>query len=343
MSLSRYTSEKIKNISFLAILAVFIIHTDCKGTKGTISYFLQDWLHTGCNFAVPLFFIVSGYLFFYNKSQLSKIKLGIRKRVKTLFVPYVIWCTLFIVQIWLASQFKSANNDYFSTLQDGEVLRFLKCVYISPLFAFHLWYVRDLLAVVAISPLVYVCQRKRPIIFMLVVGVLCGLLKLIPWLSWPLTWFSIGSYFALSKKELLVLDNKWIGLALFLGYIAIMALLVTRHIYPTADKWFSFPLFLIGIIGLWNVYDLFGIHKYFHPALTEQTFFLYCAHVPFLTIVSSLLVPIVSGNQMMEIITYPLPAILTCIVLVMLAQMWKRVNARSRISSNIYRYLTGGR
>lgn len=343
MPLSQYTSEKIKNLSFVAILAVFVIHTDCKGDKGTVSYFLQDWLHCWSNFAVPLFFIISGYLFFYNKDRLSQIKSGIRKRVKTLFVPYVIWCTLFIVQIWIASRFKSPNIDYFSILDNGEILRFLKRMYIAPLLAFHLWYVRDLLAVVAISPLVFLCQRKRPFIFLLVIGVACGLLKLIPWLSWPLTWFSIGSYFAFSKRDLLNLDNKWIGLALFLGYIAIIGILVANHIYPNADKWFAFPLFLIGIIGLWNVYDLFGAHKYFHPALTEQTFFLYCAHVPFLTIVSSLLMPVVSGNHIAEIITYPLPAIITCVVLVILAQMWKKANNHSKISRNIYRCLTGGR
>lgn len=343
MALTAYQSEKIKNLSFIAIIAVFFIHTDCKGERDSLAFFLQELLHTCSNFAVPLFFIISGYLFFYNKGDIQSIKAGIKKRIWSLFIPYVIWCSLFIFQIWIASQFKTPNNDYFTILYNGEILRFLKRVYIAPPLAFHLWYVRDLLAVVAISPLIFIFQRKRPFVYLIIIVVACGLLKVIPWLSWPLTWFSIGSYFAFSKRDLLELRNKWIGLTLFIGYLLIIALLIRNDTYPTADKWFALPVFLIGIVGLWNVYDLVKAHKYFSSTITEQTFFLYCAHVPFLTIVSVSFMPVVAGNGWLQILTYPLPAIITCVVLIIVARGWKRLNQHSRISSNVYRYLTGGR
>jgi len=343
MTMNTYTSEKIKNISFIAIIAVFFIHTDCKGDRDSLSFFFQDLLHTCSNFAVPLFFIISGYLFFYNKRQISEVNRGIRKRVHTLFIPYVIWCSLFIIQIWVAAQFRALNNDYFSILQNGEILRFLKRVYIAPLLAFHLWYVRDLMAVVALSPLIFICQRKKPLMFLLIIAVVCGLLKVIPWLSWPLTWFSIGSYFAFSKRELLLLQNKWLAIAMLIGYVVITVLLVHYRTYPTADKWFSFPLFLLGIIGIWNTYDVIGIHKYFHSYLTEQTFFLYCAHIPLLTVFSSILSQLVSENPLFEVIAYFLPALMTCIILVGVAQIWKHLNNKSKISRKIYSCLTGGR
>lgn len=343
MALTAYQSEKIKNLSFIAIIAVFFIHTDCKGERDSLFFFLQELLQTCSNFAVPLFFIISGYLFFYNKGDIQSIKAGIKKRIWSLFIPYVIWCSLFIVQIWIASQFKTPNNDYFTILHNGEILRFLKRVYIAPPLAFHLWYVRDLMAVVAISPLIFIFQRKRPFVYLIIIVVACGLLKVIPWLSWPLTWFSIGSYFAFSKRDLLELRNKWIGLTLFIGYLLIIALLIRNGTYPTADKWFALPVFLIGIVGLWNVYDLVKAHKYFSSTITEQTFFLYCAHVPFLTIVSVSFMPVVAGNGWLQILTYPLPAIITCVVLIIVARGWKRLNQHSRISSNVYRYLTGGR
>lgn len=344
--MTKYTSDKIKNISFIAIIAVFFIHTDNAGGRESGSFFFQDLLHTCANFAVPLFFIISGYLFFYQKEDMILIKKGIKKRIRTLLIPYIIWCTLFVVQLWLASMATPLNQDYFSILSSGEImdaLRFLKRMYIAPPLAFHLWYVRDLMAVVSISPLIFLCQRKRPLIFLLIVAVVCGLLKLIPWLSWPLTWFSIGSYFAFSKKDILELNNKWIGVVMLLGYIAITGWLIYNGMHTTADKWYSFPVILLGIVGVWNTYDIIGIHKYFPSYITDQTFFLYCAHVPFLTIVSTLLFPIIPQSALVEGVAYLIPAIVTCIVLITIARYWKRLNANSRISYNIYKYLTGGR
>ncbi len=344
--MSPYISDKIRNISFIAIIAVFFIHTDYAGGRNSASFFFQDLLHTASNFAVPLFFIISGYLFFYRKGNLSVIKQSIYKRFKTLFIPYVVWCTLFVMQLWLASLVKPLNQDYFSILNEGdfvEILRFLKRMYIAPPLAFHLWYVRDLIAVVALSPLIFLCQRKHPSVFLLVVVFVCGMLKLIPWLSWPLTWFSIGSYFALSNKELLQLNNRWIAVVMLIGYIGITGWLIYNGMHTTADKWYSFPVILLGVIGIWNTYDIIGIHKYFPSYLTDQTFFLYCAHVPFLTIVSTLLFPIIPQSALVEGVAYLIPAIVTCIVLITIARYWKRLNANNRISYNIYKYLTGGR
>lgn len=344
--MTKYTSDKIRNISFIAIIAVFFIHTDYAGGRDSGSFFFQELLHTCANCAVPFFFIISGYLFFYQKEDMTLIKKGIKKRVRTLLIPYIVWCTLFVVQLWLASMATPLNQDYFSILYSGEImdaLRFLKRMYIAPPLAFHLWYVRDLMAVVAISPLIFLWQRKHPLIFLLIIAVVCGFLKLIPWLSWPLTWFSLGSYFAFSKKDILELNNKWIGVVMLLGYVVITGWLIYNGAHTTADKWYSFPVILLGIVGVWNTYDIIGIHKYFTSYLTDQTFFLYCAHVPFLTIISTLLFPVVTGNSFMEGMAYIVPAVVTCMVLVTIAQIWKRVNTRSRISHNIYKYITGGR
>lgn len=339
-----YQSQKIRNLSFIAIIAVLFIHTNSSASNpDSCIAFIHSLIHNASNFAVPLFFIISGYLFFYQKDEMHHVKNNIRKRIRTLMIPYIIWCTLFIMQIWVASHFKTLNNDYFSILHNGEILRFLKRVYIAPPLAFHLWYVRDLLGLVALSPLIFLCQRKHPLVFLLIVIVICGLLKIIPWLSWPLTWFSIGSYFAFSKRDLLELRQKWIGVVMLIGYIGITAWFISNGMFTTADRWYAFPVILLGVIGIWNTYDIIGIHRHIPCYLTEQTFFLYCAHVPFLTIIATILFPIVKGHSVLEGFAYFFPALITCCVLVIIARWWQRLNRHSNLSSTIYKYLTGGR
>lgn len=340
-----YQSQKIRNISFIAIIAVFFIHT-LPQDSNRLSWvcFMQHLIHTVSNFAVPFFFIISGYLFFMSKDSIKNVSIGIKKRIRTLGIPYILWCLLFLLQIWIASFFKEPNREYFAALNEGDIIDFIYHTFFGPLpYAFHLWYVRDLLGLVALSPLIFLCQRKHPLVFLLIVIVICGLLKIIPWLSWPLTWFSIGSYFAFSKRDLLELRQKWIGVVMLIGYIGITAWFISNGMFTTADRWYAFPVILLGVIGIWNTYDIIGIHRHIPGYLTEQTFFLYCAHVPFLTIIATILFPIVKGHSVLEGFAYFFPALITCCVLVIIARWWQRLNRHSNLSSTIYKYLTGGR
>lgn len=341
--MNQYLSDKIRNLSFIAILAVFIIHTDTFAERGSTAYRIQQFVHTAANFAVPFFFIISGYLFFHGKDKFDEIKRGIKRRGRTLLIPYLLWCTLFVIQLWIASRFTTLSQDYFEILRNGEILRFIKRMFIAPLLAFHLWYVRDLIALVIISPLIWVCQRRHPLIFLLTICITCGFLRLLPWLSWGLTWFSIGSYFALANKELLNLKRKWVGLLLLSFYLITTWILLSESFYITPDRWYTFPLILIGIFGIWNSYDLLGISNHIPRALTGQTFFLYCAHVPFLSMVAIIVFPIIAVNPVISIFGYFIPAIITCAVLICISLLWQRLNRHSSISRRIYQTLTGGR
>lgn len=51
--------------------------------------------------AVPIFFLISGYYFFYNTDSFNyKIYIKkLRKRVNTILIPYLIWNGIFILQI----------------------------------------------------------------------------------------------------------------------------------------------------------------------------------------------------------------------------------------------------
>lgn len=341
--MTKYLSDKIRKLSFLSIIAVFIIHTRYVEEEPTLSYFIQQIFHTLANFAVPFFFVISGYLFFLNKKDLLDIKKGIQRRILTLLIPYILWCSLFLGQLWIASQFTTLNHDYFDILRQGNIILFIKRAYIAPPIAFHLWYVRDLICLVLISPVLWIFQRKHPLLSLMLVCLLCGLIKFIPWLSWPLTWFCIGSYYAFTNKELLKVNNKFIGPLCLLFYCIVTILLIRNNLFTTANQWFSFPLILLGIYGIWNCYDLFNLHRYIPNFLTGHTFFLYCGHVPFLTIVATLIFPIIADNQLLSCVGYFFPTIITCAVLLIIVNIWKRLNRHCKIADKVYRILMGGR
>lgn len=50
--------------------------------------------------AVPIFFLISGYYFFYNTKQFTKkiYYSKLKKRIRTLLTPYIIWNCIFILK-----------------------------------------------------------------------------------------------------------------------------------------------------------------------------------------------------------------------------------------------------
>ena len=58
-------------------------------TMHTLQY-VQTCIEKISRIAVPLFFAISGYLFFWNVTTIDEIREKIKKRANTLLIPFVI-------------------------------------------------------------------------------------------------------------------------------------------------------------------------------------------------------------------------------------------------------------
>lgn len=108
-------SESLKALRFpLAVMVVFI------HSFGLTDYNLPNWSnlsgmdinvaiqilfsHVLSHVAVPAFFLISGYFFFYKVTNFdfATYKGKLRKRVHTLLIPYLLWNALYI--LWIVIQ-----------------------------------------------------------------------------------------------------------------------------------------------------------------------------------------------------------------------------------------------
>jgi len=104
MSKKTYSSQefwdKKTTISYVLAIMVFFIHGSSYGqysygedlTSSAVKI-LGNLFPAIAQVAVPLFMIIAGALFFRNYEQ-AKYGQKIKKRVKTLLVPYLTWNTL---------------------------------------------------------------------------------------------------------------------------------------------------------------------------------------------------------------------------------------------------------
>lgn len=103
--------QSIDFLRFLAILAVILIHT----TTRTLEWAGYDlarfpvtlFLNQLARFAVPLFFIISGFLLELNAPEKFNFMLYYKKRVSRIFLPYLFWSAIYYLFIY------NQNHDNF--------------------------------------------------------------------------------------------------------------------------------------------------------------------------------------------------------------------------------------
>ena len=99
----KFQSDVINWLRFPMIVMVAYIHyfesyNTVQETIGNEVYYNLMILmsHVISRAAVPTFFLVSGYYFFHNTEfSFDVFKEKIKKRLRSLFVPYVLWISLF--------------------------------------------------------------------------------------------------------------------------------------------------------------------------------------------------------------------------------------------------------
>ncbi|MBP4137804.1 acyltransferase family protein [Flavobacterium geliluteum] len=169
--MNEYLSVKLKLISFFSMIMVVFLHSYnlvINLTSGTVlvdqgySTFIQNFISQGiARVAVPLFFSISGYLFFLNsRGELKEFILKFNKRLKTIVIPYLFW-SIFCLLLFLIMQSIPQLAIFFTNKHviDYTVSEFISSVFINPI-PYQLWFLRDLMILVVLSPILFYLIKK---------------------------------------------------------------------------------------------------------------------------------------------------------------------------------------
>lgn len=301
-----YLSDKIRLLSFFSIILVLYIHSgfhdyphEIQGM--TFNFKLQEFVSGMLGrCAVPLFFAISGYLFFQGVDKedtqaYAKLWMKIRKRIRTLLVPYLIAC-LFPAVFYLVLEYIPGVDGFMNTkgFSDNFEKPLLELIYFlfwdagngSP-YAFQLWFLRDLILIVVLSPLLYMMSKWMG------KTVVCGLFFVLSFFSIPILpvygifWFLLGGFFLDKFSDI---QSHWIPLVFLL--LSVFEMFFQGSIWD----YLQIPIILLGILSFWTLYDklvpaTFELSKHKHwMILCSFTFFIYLYHEPTLNVVRKLLV-----------------------------------------------------
>lgn len=352
--MSEYLSNKIKLLSFFLIILVLFIHSGFHQNEIAGMYWnnlIQEFISGKLGrLAVPLFFLISGSLFFLNTEfGMMSIKSKMVSRVKTILLPYLYGCSFFVLLILLIQLIPSTsaytNGDGYK-FEDKSILIILRNIFWmadgsnSPL-AFHLWFLRDLLMIVILSPILYYLFKsfKWWTLILLFVMSFFTIINSKS-LSTSLLWFSFGSLFSITKTSIDFGRTIW-GVVILFFYIII-------SLYEQIKGGFYFVyiqniLVVIGVVGVWLSYDYFikrGFSLKENKLLSfycSFTFFIYLVHEPSLNVVRKMIIIILEKNSIGYLTSYLLSPFIFVFFSVRVGILVKKMFPK------IYSNLVGGR
>lgn len=239
---------------------------------------------------VPVFFFISGFLFFLSKKSYTE---KLRSRFHTLFIPYILWNLLLLILYVFAYAIGHPQDINGKNIVGYSFIDYLRLFWdrgsydngnFVPILC-PLWYIRNLIIMSILSPLLYYLIRYVRELFLIIVAVWWMTTPHNAFISQTILFFSLGAYFAiLNKNPLETVDrNKGIFLTLF-SVFAIGDIL--SHVYigtpinlqiHRISLIFNIPAFLL--LGDWCVR-----HGYTSKFLPNAAFIVFCVHYPIVVI-----------------------------------------------------------
>lgn len=234
--------------------------------------------------AVPCFFLFSGYFFFLKIETLdSRVYIKqIEKRLYTLLIPYLLWNLLFVFVVLLKNYIFSTlgrtPDDMYIQIQQSS----LYDIFWRDPFVFPLWYLRDLICMVVLSPVFYLLFKYTKGLGLLLIVILYLMVweSNVPGLSTTaFMFFGIGAFTGMNRMDLTAFWGnyripKLLIAVLFLGLATYFAV---THYYEFFIRFFI-PFGIIATLGLGNLLAKMPRLKPHLLRLSSSVFFIYAVH-----------------------------------------------------------------
>lgn len=363
------TDRQSYSINFLkGILPILVVGLHTSIGEGLdyhngLEPFLRVLIVKAGGMAVPIFFFISGLLFFDRMQEWDWTiwKTKTIKRIRTLFLPFVLWIAItFIMKfVWgiLKNEIQGfnitalldffASNGAFRMFYDRPLVEYSDSVLgyavneSKPLDG-PLWYVRDLMVLVILSPLIWKFIKKAGQyailtflgIYLLIIGLPFVLISPV-----SLFFYSFGAAFSISGKDFLEYFKRFrIPSYIISSIFLVLSIMIVHPVWSGVIH----RCFIIA-----SVIAIFNLTVYLYDAgrlkpvklLTDSSFFIYASHAVLITEISNFLLwrilPI-TAEWMLVLKVFLRPAVAVGICLFIFVAMRK-------ICPKTLGALTGGR
>lgn len=309
--ISKEYSETIDRLKVIAIVMVLYIHSAGivvheniveAGWLINFKYIISSVV-SSC--AVPIFFMLAGILL-YKRDFTWKD--NIKKKVKTLLIPYLLVNLIWILIFLLAYQFDFAKSFFVNKdwiIQEWNIKDWIDAFIGYPMYpmVFPLWFIRDLFVLNILSKMIKILIDYYPKILFIIMFCL--------WMvnfNVHVFFFSIGYYIVKCKINLNTakkVNLTWLSIM----YILIIILeLITRNIYIHQLQ------ILVSVI-FWVKLALKIKNKIFIK-YSKYVFGIFLFHEWSLTILKKILIKVIPINSISNMFIYLFAPVIIIVLLI---------------------------
>lgn len=311
-------------------------------------------------FAVPAFFLISGFLFFRHLEHWDWPTYGqkLRRRIHTILIPYIgwnlfhyihlCWPTLMKIahgtahwdSLWRLSKALGGWHMFWTGSYNNTVVNCLGITMVktAPVLV-PLWFLRDLMIVLLFIPILHWLLLHGGRWFLALLGV-CFILQVwipLPGFSTEATfWFVLGGYFSINHCNMV--DHFYQHRAWYwMLWPPLLVITTWLALYrPLADPYLRYILHSIttlaavpAVIAIAATLQSRGwLHE--RQWLAKSAFWVYCSHIFFRKQVINATKSLVSTSSLSHLIYYFLVPILTLLVCIIVRQLYMGIVKKVR-------------
>lgn len=307
-------SNRVNKLYLICTIFVVLIHANnlelfaLKGVElpNSIIFFQNFITDNLARVAVPMFMFLSAFLMYQNLS-VNNIKNKLKRRIKTLILPYVSWNTLYMIVFYLLSFLPFINTPRFQLV----LVTIIKSVIF---YAYNnaFWFMFQLIIYTLLCPFIYFLLKRKSIGLITIVSCYLAIffinIRYINFMS--LFFYLIGVFCALHyKKSFIETKNDLFINKCYVAFFISQILWILNYF-----SLFQIEKSLIWLVMLFSVYFL--IDKLpISLKISKIHFFIYSSHVLVLEILEKINFMIFPYNALMSVISFillPIVAISLC-------------------------------
>ncbi len=339
-------SRTISWLRFPMIAGVVLLHVDIPIDEsanllfGLFKYILVYGLS---NLAVPLFFMISGFLFFYKTSfSLTAYMAKLKRRLRSLLIPFLFWNLAYMAVIYFIQCVAPSMLGGRKMISDYSAIEFINsfwnysgygpgCPILAPT-----WFLRDLIVMVIVSPILYALIKYSRGFFVLLLAVCYVLGVNIGVVGFSRSWlfFSFGAYMSIFGYNPVVVFRKYAEIIIPFSLLFLVVLISLQ------EKGLLYRMYIIvGVCAVLALMSKWVTRTNFKqwPILSESSFFVYLFHGFYIVPLSAFYCHIVPLNAFTGVIGFFFITFFACVIAVLAYKLVKYC------SPKLCAFVTGGR
>lgn len=338
--MTRYRN-KITYLSFILSALIVVRHAvnvEVYGITGGALYWVERFFTEFTDLMVPMFFAVSGYLFFQDFAY-SKLKEKWKRRIFSVLIPYLVWNLVAYLYYQIIALVPFIRDSMNQSLEPFN----LKWLLLNTLFDVSkhqvTWFLQNLLVYIFVVPAFYKILKKKyiSIAFIALFFVLSIFERqLLDNAAYGFTYnavfYMFGAYMGIHYRELVQrrYDKK-------LSIAALAFILVTVGVCMIfkLNTIVRVPVRLLHIVAIWLVAEVVAIEK--KPWWWIQlSFFIYCTHSLVLESLEKVMLIALGKTTIGAVVSFMTSPVLTILIIVLLAAILRHIKP-------LWKVLTGNR